>query len=75
MPKKEHADQRIIGPYAKANKTEKGNGARLHRICRIHQMIPMSTWRKPKIERKDKWKQQQESETKENWEKENWENI
>ena len=26
MPKKEHADPRIIGPYAKASETEKGMG-------------------------------------------------
>ena len=42
--KKEHADHRIIGPYTKESKTEKGNGAQLHRMCRRQQMIPMATW-------------------------------
>ena len=43
--KKEYADRRIIGPYAKANRAAKGNEARLHRIFRRHQMIPMETWK------------------------------
>ena len=46
--KKEHSDRRIIGPYTKANRTEKGNGARLHRIRRNQQMIPTTTWKNPR---------------------------
>jgi len=37
--------QSIIGPYTKAERTEKGNGSDLYRICRQHQMIPMKTWK------------------------------
>ena len=46
---KEHSDRRIIGPYAKASETEQGNGARLLRICRRHQMIPMETWKNQEL--------------------------
>ena len=54
---------------------EKKNGAQLHRICRRQQVTPMATWQKRNIARQDKWKQQQESETRENWETENQERI
>ena len=50
----------IIGPYTKIKHIEKGNGADLHRICKQQQMIPMATWRKPKIHKQDKWKQKLE---------------
>ena len=73
--KREHAEQKIIGPYAKANRAERGNGSQLLRICRIRQMIPMATWKKPGIARQDKWKQQQEDMAKENWEKKIKKNI
>ena len=69
MPKKGNADQGIIGPYTKASKREKGNGAQLRRICRRQQTIPMTTWREPRIEGKDKWRQPPKEETKENWER------
>ena len=59
MPR-EYPDQEIIGPYAKASKTDRGNGAQLRRIFRRQQMIPTKTWKKPRIARQDKWKQQQE---------------
>ena len=54
-----------------ATHTERGNGANLHRICRRQQMIPMATWKKQRLLRQDKWKQQSATTTKENWEKEN----
>ena len=56
--KKGQIGRKIIGPYTRARQAEKGNGARLHRICRIQQMIPMTTWEKPKIIKQDRWKQQ-----------------
>ena len=34
-------------------------------------MIPMATWKKPKLQRKDKWKRQTITSTNEIWEKEN----
>ena len=73
--KKERNIRSIIGPYTRAQHTERGNGANLHRICRRQQMIPMATWRKPRLLRQDKWRQQPDTTTKENWEKENRENI
>ena len=51
--KKEHADQRIIGPYVKASTCEQGNWARLRRIYRRQQMMPMTTWGEPKTAEKD----------------------
>ena len=73
--KKEHADQRIIEPYAKAIRTEKGNGAQLHRICRRQHMIPMTAWMEPKIEGEDKWEQQPAEATRGNWERNFRKNI
>ena len=34
-------------------------------------MIPMTTWKKPRLYKKDKWKQKAENMTKEEWEEEN----
>ena len=59
--------RKIIGPYTRTHQAEKGNGARLHRIRRRQQMIPTTTWEKPKIIKQDRWKQQPGDATRENW--------
>ena len=66
--KKESNTRNIIGPHTRAQHTESGNGANLHRICRRQQMIPTETWKKQRLLRQDKWKQRSTITTKENWE-------
>ena len=66
----DHARARIIGPYTGEARAEKGNGTHLQRIRR-KQMIQMTTWKKPKIARKGRWKHQQKGDmAKEDWKKE-----
>ena len=61
----------IIGPYTKRKCIGKGNGTDLYRTCKQQQMIPMTTWKKPRLYKKDKWKQKAENMTKEEWGEEN----
>ena len=65
----------IIGPYTKIKHIEKGNGTDLYRICKQQQMIPMATWKKPRIHKQDRWKQKAGNLTKEAWGEENKEKI
>ena len=51
----ENVIRNIIGPYARAAKDAKGNGTYVLRICQKHKMIPLTTWKKPKMERKGSW--------------------
>lgn len=63
--------QNIIGPYTRIENTEKGNGADLQRICRQHQMIPMTTWKQPELYKQDKWKRQPDNTDRTQWEEQN----
>ena len=63
--------QSIIGPHTRMENTEKGNGADLQRICRQHQMIPMTTWKRPELNKQDKWKRQPENMDRAQWEEQN----
>ena len=36
-------NKHIIGPYANAKETEKGNGQRLYNTCKTYNIIPMNT--------------------------------
>ena len=45
-----------------AARTEKGNGKQLRKICQKHQMMPTTTWKKPKIAKKDRCGNQKQKE-------------
>ena len=63
-----HSSGKIIAQCARAESTEKGNGAKLLRICQRQQTIPMTTWEMPKIAQRGKRKRKK---LKENMTKEN----
>ena len=57
-----HASARITGPYTRTARTEQGNGKQLQKICQKKQTIPTTTWKKPKIAKKDRWENQKQKE-------------
>jgi len=48
------SNKHIIGPYTYSKETEKGNGQRLRNTCKTYNIIPMNTWRRPKLTTKEK---------------------
>jgi len=45
---------KIIGPYTLRSKPKKGDGVQLAQICHKSHMIPMNTWKRPKLTNKEK---------------------
>jgi len=48
-------NKHIIGPYAYAKETEKGNGRRLYNACKTRNIIPMNTSKSPNLTTKEKY--------------------
>ena len=46
--------RRAIGRYANKKQTEPGNGQKLLKICEAQDMIPMNTWKRPKLTQKER---------------------
>jgi len=50
----ENGSVKIVGPYAKAKQTEKGNGQSFLQTCQQRHMIPMNTWKLAPLTKEEK---------------------